>query len=78
MLAEIQTYTIIRIPPEGFKDEAPYCVALLSKGGEQVCGVSRNYTDSTPVAIGTTVELEEADGDNVPGFEFLEDSTGKG
>ena len=33
---EIMTYTVIRTPPSGFDDEAPYAIGIVKLGGAQL------------------------------------------
>ncbi|MFW6160575.1 MAG: Zn-ribbon domain-containing OB-fold protein [Acidobacteriota bacterium] len=55
---EIVSYTIIRVPPEQFTDQAPYAIGIIELGGEvkilaQI--VDCNFDD---LAIGKKVKIE--------------------
>jgi uncharacterized OB-fold protein len=55
---EILTYTVIRTPPSGFSDEAPYAVGIVKLGGEvQILTqiVDCNFED---LKIGSKVRVE--------------------
>lgn len=61
MSATIFTYTIVRTPPQGF-DGAPYCVAIVDRGGTLETARVSGYTDGRQVAIGDELDrLEEPD-----------------
>ncbi len=54
----VETFTVIRVPPSGFQDEAPYVVGIVQlEGGIRV---TAQIADAKPdeVKIGDTVRIE--------------------
>ncbi len=55
-LGEVVTYTVVRVPPEGFEREAPYVVAIIKL--EEGPRITAQIVDCKPedVKIGTKVK----------------------
>ena len=55
-LGEVVTYTVVRVPPEGFEREAPYVVAIIRL--EEGPRITAQIVDCKPkdVKIGTKVK----------------------
>jgi uncharacterized OB-fold protein len=57
-IGKVATFTVIRYPPKGFEDEAPYVIALVDiDGGPRVIG--RISASPDEIEIGSTVALEQ-------------------
>jgi uncharacterized OB-fold protein len=57
-LGKVATFTVIRYPPKGFEEEAPYVVALVDiESGPRVIG--RVSANPDRIEVGSTVALKE-------------------
>jgi hypothetical protein len=54
----LETFTIIRVPPSGFMDEAPYAVGIVKLPGEIKVTAQIVDCDLQELAIGDPVRLE--------------------
>jgi uncharacterized OB-fold protein len=57
-IGKVATFTVIRYPPKGFEEEAPYVVALVDiENGPRVIG--RISANPNEIAITSTVALKQ-------------------
>ena len=62
MEGTIKTFTVIRIAPEGFEEQVPYCVALVETAVGTECVRVDGYSDGTEIYVGMPVEGNGQDG----------------
>jgi uncharacterized OB-fold protein len=55
---EIVSYTVIRTPPSGFEDEAPYAIGIVNLGGEVQLLTQIVDVDFEDLKIGGKVRVE--------------------
>jgi len=55
---EIVSYTVIRTPPAGFEDEAPYAMAIVKLGGEVQLLTQIVDVDFEDLKVGGKVRIE--------------------
>jgi len=55
---EIVSYTVIRTPPAGFEDEAPYAMAIVKLGGEVQLLTQIVDVDFEALKVGGKVRIE--------------------
>ncbi len=54
---KIVTFTIIRVPPAGYSDQAPYAVAVIDFGATDRVSCQIVDCELTDISIGMTVRL---------------------
>jgi len=69
MEGKILTHTVIRTPPRGFSDEAPYCMGVveLSDGTRILCQVADCEPERLAVGLPVTIEFRRIQEDGESG-----------
>jgi|SRR3989344_7330787 len=54
-IGRIESFTVVRIPPAGYEDQAPYPVVLVNLGSEKMIGQLVDY-DKSHIKVGQKVQ----------------------